>query len=95
MNVGGGRSSPGSATQPSSTLSYSRSSARWLSDPGPVHAYLVAVEGRSIDGIRCKTMEQVLFHIHAHLAIFAAGRPRRVPHGIGARITFRSLHRCP
>ena len=42
-----------------------------------------AVEGRTIDGIRCETMEQVLFHIHAHLAIFASGQPRHVPYGVG------------
>jgi hypothetical protein len=41
------------------------------------------VEGQTIDGIRCETMEQALLHVHAHLAIYAAGQPRRVPYGIG------------
>jgi len=42
-----------------------------------------AVEGWTIDGIRCETMEHALFHVHAHPAIYAAGEPRPVPSGIG------------
>jgi hypothetical protein len=36
-----------------------------------------------VDGISCETSEQLLFHIHAHLAIYVAGQPRLVPAGIG------------
>jgi hypothetical protein len=39
--------------------------------------------GRTIDGVQCQTQEQVVYHIHAHLAIFANGQPRTVPLGIG------------
>jgi len=39
--------------------------------------------GQRIDGITCGAGEQVLFHIHAHLAIFVHGVPRRVPAGVG------------
>ena len=39
--------------------------------------------GKSIDGIKCETHEQVLFHIHVHLTIFIGGQPVRVPLGIG------------
>ncbi|MEA2300959.1 MAG: hypothetical protein QOE44_1494 [Solirubrobacteraceae bacterium] len=39
--------------------------------------------GITVDGIRCETQEQVLFHIHAHLAVFVAGAPATVPEGIG------------
>jgi hypothetical protein len=39
--------------------------------------------GQKVDGIGCDTSEQVLFHIHAHLTIFANGSPRQVPAGIG------------
>jgi hypothetical protein len=39
--------------------------------------------GQTIDGIQCQTSEQVVYHIHAHLAIFANGQPRTVPLGIG------------
>ena len=36
-----------------------------------------------VDGIQCESSEQVLFHIHAHLAVFVNGRQRVVPAGIG------------
>jgi hypothetical protein len=39
--------------------------------------------GQTVDGIRCETMEEVLFHIHAHLAVFVDGQPRTIPEGIG------------
>ncbi|MEA2298246.1 MAG: hypothetical protein QOF77_1182 [Solirubrobacteraceae bacterium] len=39
--------------------------------------------GRTVDGIKCERQEQVLFHIHAHLAVFANGRPAIIPLGIG------------
>ena len=39
--------------------------------------------GNAVDGIRCETSEQTLFHIHAHLAIFVNGAARQVPAGIG------------
>lgn len=42
-----------------------------------------AATGQTIDGIQCQTQEQALFHIHAHLAIFADGQPVTVPLGIG------------
>jgi len=49
----------------------------------PARLPTTAVTGQAVDGIRCERQEQVLFHIHAHLAIFADGRPRTVPAGIG------------
>jgi hypothetical protein len=39
--------------------------------------------GQTVDGISCETQEQVLFHIHSHLAIYASGEARTVPAGIG------------
>jgi hypothetical protein len=39
--------------------------------------------GQTIDGIRCETQEQLVYHIHAHLAIYANGQARTVPYGIG------------
>jgi hypothetical protein len=38
---------------------------------------------KPVDGIKCETSEQVLFHVHSHLAVFVDGRPLRVPEGIG------------
>jgi hypothetical protein len=39
--------------------------------------------GATVDGIQCQTQEQVIFHIHAHLAVFVSGRPGVIPEGIG------------
>jgi hypothetical protein len=39
--------------------------------------------GATVDGIQCQSQEQVLFHIHAHLAVYVDGQPRRIPEGIG------------
>jgi hypothetical protein len=41
-----------------------------------------AVGGR-VDGISCGAIEQLAFHVHAHLTIFISGRQRRVPAGVG------------
>jgi len=55
--------------------------------PMPVAPSLAAprlvTNGQQIDGITCQAATTVLFHIHAHLTIFVAGAPRRVPAGIG------------
>lgn len=42
-----------------------------------------AADGATVDGIRCQANEQVLFHVHAHLAVYVDGSPRQVPYGIG------------
>jgi len=55
--------------------------------PIPAAAALARVrllaDGQQIDGMTCQAGEQVLFHIHAHLAIFVHGARRQVPAGIG------------
>ncbi len=40
-------------------------------------------QGQPVDGIRCDTSEQVVYHRHAHLAVYSNGRPRIIPEGIG------------
>jgi len=40
-------------------------------------------KGQTVDGIECNGQEQLAVHYHAHLAIFANGRPLAVPEGIG------------
>ena len=49
----------------------------------PTAAPLTAATGQPVSGIQCQTSEQLVYHIHAHLAIFADGQPRTVPAGIG------------
>jgi len=39
--------------------------------------------GQVVDGIKCQTSEQTIFHIHAHLTIFVNGSPRQIPANIG------------
>jgi hypothetical protein len=39
--------------------------------------------GQVVDGIKCEAHENVLFHIHAHLAIFVDGKQKQVQFGIG------------
>ncbi len=36
-----------------------------------------------VDGISCAPLEQLAYHIHAHLAIYVKGQPRTLPGGIG------------
>lgn len=42
-----------------------------------------AAGGQPVDGIKCQASEQVVFHIHAHLAIVVNGSPRQVPAAVG------------
>lgn len=37
----------------------------------------------TVDGIPCAPTEQVLFHVHAHLALFVNGRAAGIPAGVG------------
>ncbi|HEY8676328.1 MAG TPA: hypothetical protein VIO13_10240, partial [Candidatus Dormibacteraeota bacterium] len=42
-----------------------------------------SVTGQTIDGIQCQAGEQLVFHIHAHLAVYVNGSARTIPQGIG------------
>jgi hypothetical protein len=46
-----------------------------------------AVAGQPVDGITCDAGEQLVFHVHAHLAVYVDGTPRTVPQGIGITST--------
>jgi hypothetical protein len=37
----------------------------------------------TVDGISCGPTEQLAYHIHAHLTVYAGGQPRSLPGGIG------------
>jgi hypothetical protein len=41
------------------------------------------VTGDAVDGIQSNSTEQVLFHVHAHLAIYVNGKPKLLPYGVG------------
>jgi len=49
----------------------------------PLASTATKATGQPVDGIRCDTSEQALFHIHTHLTVFVNGSPRQVPAGIG------------
>lgn len=39
--------------------------------------------GQVVDGMTCTSSEQLVFHIHSYLAIYANGQPVTVPPGVG------------
>jgi hypothetical protein len=39
--------------------------------------------GNSVDGISAAAVEQLQFHIHAHVTIFVDGSPRQIAYGVG------------
>lgn len=41
------------------------------------------LKGQTIDGVGSNQMEQLAYHIHAHLAIYVNGSQKTVPYGIG------------
>jgi hypothetical protein len=49
----------------------------------PLAGRTAAATGSPVDGIRCQTSEQLVFHIHAHLTVFVNGAQKQVPAGIG------------
>jgi hypothetical protein len=40
-------------------------------------------QGQTIDGIQCGATEQLVYHIHAHLAVYVNGHLRAIPAGVG------------
>jgi hypothetical protein len=39
--------------------------------------------GKPVDGIQCAPIEQLAYHIHAHLQVYLDGQPRALPPAIG------------
>src|SRR5207302_9007648 len=39
--------------------------------------------GETVDGVQSNNMEQVLFHVHAHVALYINGQQKLVPYGVG------------
>jgi hypothetical protein len=42
-----------------------------------------AAAGAAVDGISCQSAEQIVFHVHAHLAVYVDRSGRGIPAGIG------------
>jgi len=52
-------------------------------EAGPRIAPAGSTQTATIDGIRCGATEQLAYHIHVHLALYANGGPYSLPAGIG------------
>ncbi|MBV9416494.1 MAG: hypothetical protein JO363_16040 [Solirubrobacterales bacterium] len=39
--------------------------------------------GTPVDGVQCAPIEQLVYHIHSHLLVYADGQPRELPAAIG------------
>jgi hypothetical protein len=53
-------------------------------EAGPVLAPASSTTpGATVDGIQCAPVEQLAYHIHSHLQVYVAGRPRALPGAIG------------
>jgi hypothetical protein len=40
-------------------------------------------QGATVDGVQCAPIEQLAYHIHAHLQVYVDGQPRTLPAAIG------------
>jgi hypothetical protein len=55
-----------------------------LLENGPVLApAATTAPGVTVDGIQCAPVEQLAYHIHAHLQVFVDGLPKALPAAIG------------
>ena len=54
-----------------------------LENGTPLASPLTTDPGNAVDGIQCAPVEQLAYHIHAHLQVFVDGQPRSLPGGIG------------
>jgi hypothetical protein len=52
-------------------------------EQGPALASAGTTRRATVDGIQCKPVEQLVYHIHAHLAVFDDGRLYALPAGVG------------
>jgi len=85
-------STSASSDNPASTPTTSATS-RASSQPGPEGIPLEqgpelapassTSPGNTVDGIQCAPVEQLAYHIHAHLQVYVNGQPRALPGAIG------------
>lgn len=94
--AGCGSSSSGSTNGGSSAATssaHSSSAASVNSVPGPERVPLErgpalapassTAPGTTVDGVHCAPVEQLAYHIHAHLQVYVDGQPRSLPGAIG------------
>jgi hypothetical protein len=89
----GSSSSSSSTSSTSHTTSTSTSPPATSTQPGPERIPLeqgpalapasTTTPGTTVDGIQCAPIEQLAYHIHAHLQVYVNGQPRSLPGAIG------------
>jgi hypothetical protein len=52
-------------------------------ESGAALAPATTAPGFPVDGVRCAPVEQLTYHIHAHLQVYVNGQPRSLPGAIG------------
>ena len=61
----------------------SKSSASASATAGTLAPVWSGLTGQTVDGVAANTIEQLAYHIHAHLAIYVNGKSMTVPAGVG------------
>jgi hypothetical protein len=52
-------------------------------ETGPALAPASTTQSGEVDGIKCAPVEQLIYHIHAHLVVYDDGRQYALPPGVG------------
>ena len=88
-----GASSTSSTSTSPTTRSATTAPASATQRPGPEGIPLEAgpalasaastTPGGAVDGVKCAPIEQLVYHIHAHLQVYVHGQPRALPAAIG------------
>jgi hypothetical protein len=82
----GTSSAAGTGTSGATTSSASQPAIGFEGVPlqtGPALAPASTTGTGNVDGITCGPTEQLVYHIHAHLAVFKNGQPYTLPAGVG------------
>jgi hypothetical protein len=90
--AGCGSSSSKSSSSPSTAATSTQSQAA-SGQPGPEQVPLETgaplasasstLQGTTVNGVQCAPVEQLAYHIHAHLQVYVDGSPRALPGAIG------------
>jgi hypothetical protein len=86
---GGSSGSTSSPTTPSASTTTATSTAGEVGfegvplEYGPAIAPASTTQTGTVDGIHCAPVEQLAYHIHAHLAVYKDGQLYSLPGGIG------------
>jgi hypothetical protein len=78
-----GAGTPTTGTGTGSSSPYALSFEGIPLETGPSIAPADTTQLAPVDGIKCEPVEQLVYHIHAHLAVFLDGKPYALPGGIG------------